>query len=237
MIGFRLLSDDHPALDMSPLLRAAVLTLDHVRDQGPIGLTQTKAFKRSFVGWAVKHFDWPDWSEDELLRHHKVINEADFPPLELLHFLLVELKLGRHYKGEFRLTKRGLEMSRSRGELFNTLIPFYILRVDHASYGRFDDRPYGKWDVWLNVINIELASPRTERQLYGVFYGDGADWSNAGWRAMGAFSHCVLKPLEWSGLISSENALTDGGPEYTCAKTALWAAALELDTGPLQVVR
>ena len=157
MIGFRLLSDDHPALDMSPLLRAAVLTLDHVRDKGPIGLTQTKAFKRSFVSWAVKHFEWPDWSEDELLRHHKVINEADFPPLELLHFLLIELKLGRHYKGEFRLTKRGLEMSRSRGELLNTLIPFYILRVDHASYGRFDDRPFGKWDVWLNVINIELA--------------------------------------------------------------------------------
>ncbi len=198
--------------------------------------SQTKAFKRTFVSWAAKHFDWPDWTEDDLLRHNKVVNEADFPPLELLHFLLIELKLGRHYKGEFCLTKRGKELSRSRGELFNTLIPFYILRVDHASYGRFDDRPFGKWDVWLNVIEIELASPKTERDLYNVFYGDGADWTNAGWRAFGAFSHCVLKALEWSGLITSERTPCDRGTAYICAKTALWGAALDLDTGPLQVV-
>lgn len=237
MIDFRHLPDDHPALDLSSLLRAAKLTLDYVRDEGPIGLTQTNSFKRTFVSWAAKHFDWPDWAEEDLLRHNKVINEADFPPLELLHFLLIELKLARHFEGEFRLTKRGLVLSRSRGELFHTLIPFYILRVDHASYGRFDDRPFGKWDVWLNVMNIELASPRTERHLYSVFYGDGADWTNAGWRAIGRFSHCVLKPLEWSGLITSDAVRTDSRPDYIYAKTALWVAALELDTGSLQVVR
>lgn len=237
MIGFRHLPDNHPSLDLSPLLRAAALIIDYVCDEGPIGLTQTKAFKRTFVSWAVKNFDWPDWPEEDLLRHNKVINEADFPPLELLHFLLIEMKLGRHFKGEFRLTKRGLALSRSRGELFHTLIPFYILRVDHASYGRFDERPFGKWDVWLNVMNIELASPRTERHLYGLFYGDGADWTNAGWRAIGAFSHCVLKPLEWSGLITSEAVKTGGVSDSLYAKTTLWGAALELDTGPLQVVR
>ena len=43
---------------------------------------------------------------DELFRVNKVLNEYDFVPLELLHFLLIERKLGRHYKGAFKLTKR-----------------------------------------------------------------------------------------------------------------------------------
>ena len=58
MITFRLLSDDHPDLAHSPLLRAAQLTLQYAQDHGTIELTKTKAFKRAFVHWAVEHFDW-----------------------------------------------------------------------------------------------------------------------------------------------------------------------------------
>ena len=188
------------------------------------------------MAWAARNFDWSGWNEEELLRHNKVINEADFPPLELAHFLLVQLKLGRHFKGEFRLTQRGKELSASRGRLMETLIPFFVLQIDHASYGRIDDRPFGKWDVWLNVINIELATPKTEAHLFGVFYGHGPDWHNSGWRAVSAFSHCVLKPLEWSGLITIEDAPVGGRPTYVCAKTMLWGAALELDAGPVFAV-
>lgn len=36
MIKFRKLSDDHPDLNHSPLLRAAILTLRYVQDHGPI---------------------------------------------------------------------------------------------------------------------------------------------------------------------------------------------------------
>jgi hypothetical protein len=35
-------------------------------------------------------------------------------PLELLHFLLIELKLGRHYKGQFKITNILLEMTVKR---------------------------------------------------------------------------------------------------------------------------
>ena len=46
---------------------------------------------------------------DELFSVNKVLNEYDFlPPHELVHFLLIELKLGRHYKGQFKVTKRGV---------------------------------------------------------------------------------------------------------------------------------
>lgn len=41
-----------------------------------------------------------------MFRYNKVINEYEFPPLGVLHFLMISLRLGRHFKGEYRLTKR-----------------------------------------------------------------------------------------------------------------------------------
>ena len=57
MIVVRPLSDDHPDLAHSPLLRAALLTLQYAQDHGTIGLTKTKAFKRVFVHWAASNRD------------------------------------------------------------------------------------------------------------------------------------------------------------------------------------
>jgi len=230
MIEFRTRPDDHPDLMRSPLLRGALLTLQYAQEHGSIGLTQTKAFKRVFAHWAVAHFDWPGKSAEEMFRYNKVINEYEFPPLELLHFLLIALRLGRHYKGAFRLTKKGAELARSPGRLFAELIPYFVLRIDHASYARFDDRPFGKWDVWMNVINGEADHGTTEAALYQAFYGEPEDWHTAGWRAMGAFSSCVLRPLEWAGLLMETR---DNGPgKHDCHifKTPLWRSALKLDT-------
>lgn len=44
-------------------------------------------------------------------RYNKLINEYEFAPLEVLHFLLISLRLGRHFKGEFWLIKRCIEMA------------------------------------------------------------------------------------------------------------------------------
>jgi hypothetical protein len=49
MIPFRLLSDDHPDLVHSRLLRAALLALQYTQEHGTIGLTKTKAFKRALL--------------------------------------------------------------------------------------------------------------------------------------------------------------------------------------------
>lgn len=230
MIEFRTLPDDHPDLMRSPLLRGALLTLQYVQEHGSIGLTQTKAFKRVFVHWAVEHFDWPGKSAEEMFRYNKVINEYEFPPLEVLHFLLISLRLGRHYKGAFRLTKKGAELARSPGRLFAELIPYFVLRIDHASYARFDDRPFGKWDVWMNVINVEADQGTTEAALYQAFYGEPEDWHTAGWRAMGAFSSCVLRPLEWAGLLMETRDNSPGKHDCHVFKTQLWRSALKLDT-------
>ena len=210
MIEFRPLPDDHPDLALSPLLRAALLTLNFVKENGPIGLTKTMAFKRVYVHWAVEHFDWPGKSAEEMFRFNKVINEYEFPPLEVLHQLLITLRLGRHFKGEFRLTQRGAELVKAPGKLFAEVIPFYLLTVDHASYARFEDHPFGNWDVWLNVINVEADHGSTERDLFKAFYGQPHDWDNEGWREMAAFSSCVLRPLEWAGFLSETCEVRDG---------------------------
>lgn len=99
MILFPTLSDDHPDLAHSPLLRAAMLTLRYTQEHGSVVLTKAKAFKRVFVHWAVERFDWPGKSSEEMFRYNKVIDEYEFPPLELLHFLLIRLRLARHLLG------------------------------------------------------------------------------------------------------------------------------------------
>ena len=231
MFEFRELPDVHDALAYSPLLGAARLTLGYLEAEGSIGLTKTKAFKRSFVAWAAERFEWPGYDADHLARFNRVLNEADIPPLELLHFLMLELKLARRYRDELRLTKRGAALARSPGALYRELIPFYVLQIDHASYGRLDDRPFGHWDVWLNVINVEVENGASERDLFTAFYGEPADMHGKSWREMAAFSHCVLTPLEWAGLLSRHEAKDgDGRRSRICFKTPLWRAALKLDT-------
>ncbi len=230
MIEFRTLHDNHPDLAHSPLLRAALLTLRYAQEHEAIGLTKTKAFKRVFVHWAVEHFDWPGSSATEMFRFNKVINEYEFPPLEVLHQLLVNLRLGRHIKDEFRLTKRGAEFAAAPASLFAELIPFFVLKIDHSSYARFEERPFGKWDVWMNVINVEADHGTTERALFAAFYGEEQDWDNAGWREMAAFSSCVLRPLEWAGLLVETREERDGKHVHHVFKTPLWRSAMKLDT-------
>ena len=233
MYEFRALPDDHEALAYSPLLRAARLTLGYLEAEGSISLTKTHAFKRTFVAWAAERFDWPGYSAEHLFQYNKVLNEADFPPLELLRFLMLELKFGRRVKDEFRLTKAGREMATSPGALLSELIPFYILRIDHASYGRFEDQPFGDCEIWLNVINVEAENGASERDLFAAFYGERSE-EGGGWREVAVFSHYVLTPLEWSGLLSRQDAKDENGKRSRLYfKTPLWRAALKLDTGDM----
>jgi hypothetical protein len=230
MIEFRTLADDHPDLLHSPLLRAALLTLQHAHQSGFIGLTKIKAFRRVFVHWAVENFDWPGNGAEEMFRYNKVVNEFEFPPLEVLHWLLTALRLGRHANGEFRLTKRGREIALHPAQLFDELIPFFILQTDHTSYARMPERPFGKWDVWLNVINVNADHGTTEPTLFAALYGEKHDWDDAGWREMAVFSSYVLRPLEWAGLLVQIQQERDGKLVHHLFKTPLWRSALKLDT-------
>lgn len=82
-------------------------------------------------------------------------------PLELLHFLLIELKLGRHYKGQFKITKRGAELLAHPQQLLMELVPYYMMNMDHSSYSRSGDQAVENWDVWLKLLNVETENGST----------------------------------------------------------------------------
>ena len=229
MMEFRILPNDSAVMAHSPLLRAALLTLQYTQDNGSIPLTPSKAFKRVFVHWAAEHFDWPNIGYEELFSVNKVLNEYDFPPLELLHFLLIELKLGRHYKGHFKTTKQGAALLANPSQLLNALVPFYILNMDHSSYSRSGEQPFGKWDVWFNVLNVEAENAATELELYEVFYGPLSDEPMA-WRATSAFYSCVLHPLCWAGVLLEHRDQGSKRSDAVYLKTPLWAEWLQLGT-------
>lgn len=68
-----------------------------------------------------------------MFRYNKVVNEADFPPLEFLHFLLIRLRFGRHYKGTIRAMNEGRTYVGQPGALFDELVRFFLLAMDHAA--------------------------------------------------------------------------------------------------------
>lgn len=106
MIEFLELPYDHPALRLSLLLRAAQRTMEYAAENNGIGLTATKAFQRKFVHWAVEHVNWPGFCLEEAFSVNKVVNEYEFPSIQIVRFLLLQRKLGRPYKGKFLLTKK-----------------------------------------------------------------------------------------------------------------------------------
>lgn len=229
MITFREIDDTDPALAHSPIVRGLGKTFAWIGEHGGIPLTPSKAFKRVFVHWAASEFDWPSHTEADLFAVNKVLNEWDFPPLMLLHDLMIAMKLGRHYKGQFRLTRAGQALVSHPGRILNTVVPFFLFRVDHAASSRFDDEPVlGNWDIFLNVLNVETEDGATGAELRRVFYGEPESGFDA---MMSGLYVQVLRPLCWAGLLEKQEGTSRYRSEDAMfVKTPLWRSALRLDT-------
>ena len=234
MTVFRPIADDHPALLQSPLVRALSHTLTYLSEHGGIPLTPSKAFKRVFVHWAAKAFDWPGYTETDLFHLNKVLNEIDFPPLMELHDLMLSLKIGRHFRGEFRLTKVGRSLIGHRAQMFATIVPSYLINAAHERHSRFGDTAIpGNWDIFLNVLNVEAEGGASGADLRRVLYGEPEATGIFDPMISGLYVQ-VLRPLCWSGLLQkTDTAGRYGTSEAMFAKTPLWSAALKLDTDDL----
>ena len=238
MITFCDLDDQNPALSLSPLVRGVEKTLGWMAEHGGIPLTPAKAFKRSFVHWAAVEFAWPGHTADELFAVCKVLNEADFMPLHMLHGLMLAMRLGRHYKGEFRLTKAGQDLAGRPGLIFCTMVPVFLFHLNHASLSARNEEavPLVNWDVFLNVLNVETQNGATGGELRRVFFGEpesGPAWQHD--YVMSGLYINVLRPLCWAGLLQkTEDAgnFRFSGAVFT--KTPLWQAALQLDTDGME---
>lgn len=217
--------NDEPSLAGAPMIGSAQKLLAYLAEHDAIGLTKGKAFQRKFVHWAAAEFAWPGWEEDKLFLVNKVLNEYDFPPLEALHFVLLKLKLIRHYKLTCRLTKAGRDISGKSGELFNLMAPFWLFEIDHAASSRMPEPRLGNWDVFLGVLHTEAAQGVTCGVLREILYGR-PDAAQPYDRILGIIWSQVLKPLCWLGLLAelkTEERQQLADRQYVT--TGLWAAA------------
>ena len=229
MIEFRSVDDDAPVLVYSPLVRAVEKTLAYIEAHGGIGLTPAGAFKRVFVHWAAAQFEWPGYGEAELFAYNKVLNEYDFGPLEDIHGALIALKIGRHYKKQFRLTRAGRTLVSHPGRLFGIVTPFYLFEVDHLRFARTQEQLLGSWDIFLNVLNVEAENGASGRAIRNALYGEHPQEDLLGSILNNLYVQ-VLRPLCWAGLLHEDRVNLMRSEESVFTKTPLWHAALQLTT-------
>lgn len=159
-------------LELSPLHRAAMLTLRYLVETGPIGLTPNLAMKRYFVDWAAEAFNWPGYTTEDLYAINKVLNEHDFPPLYALHDLLLAGKLVRRRKGHLHITKLGKDLIDHPSSLWLALTQQTLATTDTD---------------WLGILGaINVAGSVTDRD----FGGD----------SVLVYVH-VLRRLAWLGML------------------------------------
>ena len=223
MIHFEPITDDEPALAHSPMLKAALLTLGYIEANGPIGLTPLKALKRYFVTWAAEAFAWPHYTAAELYDINKVLNEPDFPPLVVLHNVLLSAKLVRHHKGAMQLTKKGRQLKSYPAVLWMVLSEHLLCVLDHSQYTRYGDQLDGDWDVFLGVIDREAKVGVTQDQLCSVLFGAN---DNSDIHLTSIIHIHVLRPLCWLGLLEEQRQGQGFERKRLFVKTPLWAAAL-----------
>lgn len=213
------------------MLRAVCLTLNYIAEHGPIGLTATGALKRYFVTWAAAAFAWPFYTTEDLYAVNKVLNECDFMPLATMHDLLLSAKLARHRKGALHMTRLAGTLRGDPAALWDLLARQFLFATDHAGYTRFDDRPMGNWDVFLNVINVEAQQGLSEDRLCQVLYGPSeTDGRHDDIRLKAALFIHVLRPLCWMGLLEEVRSGAGLEREEHYFKTEIWRDAFKLDT-------
>lgn len=227
MIKLKQLENDEPGLTAAPLVRCANILFTYLAEHGAIGLTRTGAFKRKFVLWAANKLQWEGYDLELHFKVSKVLNEHDYLPLEMLHFLLRRLNLIRHQKGNCRLTRNGAKLVDEPGKIFNLIAPLYLFEIDHAALSRVREQILGNWDVFLGVLNEEAKHGVSCAELRQILYGK-AD-ANVGVDYLPSMIHTqVLKPLCWIGLLvelNSDTQIDFGDRHYV--QTQLWETVFD----------
>ena len=129
MIEFQDVEDEALIFRHSLFVSATYKVIHYCAQYGGIGLTVKKNFNRKFVDWAVDAFQWRGYTREDMYMVNKVLNEIDLPPLGFIHEMLIALKIGRHYKGQFKLTRQGNALAEDITGLFN-LVAIALVAVN-----------------------------------------------------------------------------------------------------------
>lgn len=184
--------------------------LQYAAESGGIELTKSGFFNRKCVVWAAEDFQWPDFTIAELYRINKFLNEQDFPPLSVLHDLVLLARLIRHTKGGAMLTSTGKKMLGNFGSLqallFETCFTKYDLGADERFPRYIEHKDYRHF---LGVVSNRLGD--------WVPLGDFAHWCLPvplipSTRGRPEFEACLhlkfnfVRPLKWLGLMEEAEA-------------------------------
>ena len=207
-----LLNDNFSATDLagSPMTINGMKLLKHVAETGGIELTKSGFFNRKCVVWAAEEFQWPNYQPTQIYRLNKVLNEQDFPPLSVMHDLMLLGRLIKHRKGRAILTSVGKTMLGNYGQLQALLFETYFTRYDFGADARFPSYiEHGDYRHFLGVIANRVGDWVTLR--------DFAHWclpiplipSTRGRPEFEASLHIrsnLVRPLRWLGLMEEEDA-------------------------------
>ncbi|MGI3212637.1 hypothetical protein ACROSR_16170 [Roseovarius tibetensis] len=238
MYGFRTLDDDDPVLDSSPLMRALdFLQAKLEAEPKGIPLTKTKALRRAMVAEAITKIQWPDWTEQEIYHGFmpiKVADEYHFQPFWILHHILLEMKLLRHYRGRLLFSKAGSRLFTSRFNAFDVIAKEVVFHSPYFEISRMRGDIIGSWDIWLNVIDIEAQQGVSGKDLTEVLYGPSESDGPFDPRTSALYDG-VLKPLVWAGLLDENRQLGRKLSERVYTVTSLWNRYLQLDPKPVRL--
>ena len=184
--------------------------LQHVAENGGIELTKSGFFNRKYVVWAAEEFQWPNYQPTQIYRLNKVLNEQDFPPLSVMHELMLLGRLIRHRKGFAVLTPAGKAMLGNFGMLQAQLFETYFNTYDFGSDERFPK--YIEHDDFRHFFGVVA-----NRLGDWVTLSDFAHWclpialipSNLGRPEFEACLHMssnLVRPLCWLGLMEEDVA-------------------------------
>lgn len=228
MMDFLPVRDVQLVWQHSPIVRAAAKTLRYLVDMGPIGLTASKALKRSFVEWAAEVFEWPGYGVADLYASNKVLNEHHFPPLVVLHDLLLATRLARHERGHLAITGFGRTCAHSPIHLWKLLAGELLFNTDHGRYTHEGLRFDGDWEMILEVLNVTVDAGASERQICDALLHEAGEEAGADSVVQLIIYMNVLRPLTWAGLLAEIGSTNAAFDVSIYVKTPLWMAALAL---------
>ena len=194
----------------SPMTIHGMKLLQRAGENGGIELTKSGFFNRKCVVWAAEEFQWPEYEPAQLYRMNKVLNEQDFPPLSVMHELMLLGRLIRHRKGFAMLTPTGKAMLGGFGMLQALLFETYFTTYDFGSDERFPK--YVEHDDFRHFFGVVA-----NRLDDWVALSDFAHWclpiallpSTLGRPEFEACLHMsshLVRPLCWLGLMEEEDA-------------------------------
>lgn len=190
----------------SPMCVNTMKLLRYAEQHGGIQLTKLGYFYRKCVEWAAEEFQWPGYEPTELYSINKVLNEPDFPPLFLMHEILQNARLVRHYRGQAKLTKAGTAIIGRYGDL-QVVLTEYMLRSP------IGNEPFANALFWnlehiMRVIGDQLGNwtsvaEFSERIIpMELFPARGRISSR--FEACLFVAHDIVRPMSWLGLIDDD---------------------------------